>query len=619
MYRDPNNQKVFNRRALLLGGGQAVLFSALAARLYQLQVIEAERYAMLADENRINLRLLPPPRGRIFDRYGEELAVNSQNYRAVIVRERAPEVGATLGAFASIVPLTAVERERVLRALARKRPFVPVIIKENLSWEEVSRIALNAPDLPGVTIEMGQSRHYPKGIWTAHALGYVAAVADGDQSDDPLLQLPGFQIGRNGAEKLHDLALRGKAGSSQLEVNAVGRVIRELSREEGTPGADIRLTLDIALQTLATERLGEESAAAVVVDVETGEILTLVSTPGFDPENFSRGLDDATWKSLTSNPRAPLTNKAIAGQYAPGSTIKAIVALAAMEAGVASPDHRVFCTGDVELGTAKFHCWKKGGHGWMDMADAIAQSCDVYFYDIARKLGIDRIAAMARRFGLGAPLDLDLPGEKPGLIPSRDWKRAVIGKPWQQGETLVAGIGQGFMLATPLQLAMMTARLVNGGRVVVPHLTREDTDDETSPAAAERIAVSDSALTFLRRAMSRVVNDPRGTAFGSRITDAGFDMGGKTGTSQVRRITIAERLTGVRKNEDLPWEARDHALFVGFAPVDRPRYAAAVVVEHGGSGSKAAAPVARDLLAAAVRRGQGEATVAGRGRGGGEG
>ncbi|MBZ0324637.1 MAG: penicillin-binding protein 2, partial [Alphaproteobacteria bacterium] len=257
MYRDPNNQKVFNRRALLLGGGQAVLFSALAARPYQLQVIEAERYAMLADENRINLRLLPPPRGRIFDRYGEELAVNSQNYRAVIVRERAPEVGATLGAFASIVPLTAVERERVLRALARKRPFVPVIIKENLSWEEVSRIALNAPDLPGVTIEMGQSRHYPKGIWTAHALGYVAAVADGDQSDDPLLQLPGFQIGRNGAEKLHDLALRGKAGSSQLEVNAVGRVIRELSREEGTPGADIRLTLDIALQTLATERLGE--------------------------------------------------------------------------------------------------------------------------------------------------------------------------------------------------------------------------------------------------------------------------------------------------------------------------------------------------------------------------
>jgi len=618
MYRNPNSQKVFNRRALLLGGGQAALFSALAARLYQLQVIEADRYAMLADENRINLRLLPPPRGRILDRDGEVLAVNRQNYRAVIVRERAPDLAATLGAFASIVPLTAAERDRVLRMLARKRPFVPVIIKENLSWEEVSRIAVNAPDLPGVTIEMGQSRHYPHGIAVAHALGYVAAVSDADGADDPLLQLPGFQIGRSGAEKLHDLALRGKAGSSQLEVNAVGRVIRELSREEGTPGAEVRLTLDLAMQKLATERLGGESAAAVVVDVETGEILTLVSTPGFDPEEFSRGLDDAAWKSLASDPRAPLANKAVAGQYAPGSTIKMIVALAAMEAGIASPDHRVFCTGEVELGTAKFHCWKKGGHGWMDMADSIAQSCDVYFYDIARKLGIDRIGAMARRFGLGAPLALDLPGEKPGLIPSRDWKRAVIGTPWQQGETLVAGIGQGFLLATPLQLAMMTARLVNGGRAVPPHLTRRPADAE-APAPATRIDVSAKALDFLRRAMSRVVNDPRGTAFGSRIADAGFDMGGKTGTSQVRRITAAERLTGVRKNEDLPWAARDHALFVGFAPEDRPRYAAAVVVEHGGSGSKAAAPVARDLLAAAVRRGRGEATVAGRGGAGAEG
>ncbi|MHA1569845.1 MAG: penicillin-binding protein 2, partial [Alphaproteobacteria bacterium] len=487
MYRDPKTLKIFNRRALLVGGGQAALFSVLAARLYHLQVIQADRYAMLADENRINLRLIPPPRGRILDRYGEPLAVNSQNYRAVIVRERAPDLGATLAAFASIVALTEAERKRVLRALRRKRPFVTVIVKENLSWAEVSRIAVNSPDLPGVTIVMGQSRHYPQGVAAAHALGYVAAVSEADLTGDPLLELPGFQIGKSGAEKLHDHALRGTAGTSQLEVNAVGRVIRELSRDEGEPGAEINLTLDLALQRLATERLRGESAAAAVVDVDTGEVLTLVSTPGFDPGEFSRGLDAKAWRALTSNPRAPLTNKAIAGQYAPGSTIKAVIALAAMEAGVANPDHRVFCTGKVALGTAKFHCWKRGGHGWVDMADAIAQSCDVYFYDLARKLGIDRIAAMARRFGLGAPLDLDLPGEKPGLVPTRDWKRAVIGTPWQQGETLVAGIGQGFFLATPLQLAMMTARLVNGGRTVPPYLTRRPPASEgDAPPPAER-------------------------------------------------------------------------------------------------------------------------------------
>lgn len=603
MHRDADRQKLFSRRALMLAGGKGALVSLLVGRMYYLQVMQAERYATLADENRINMRLLPPPRGRIIDRYGVAIADNQQNYRVLLVREQTADARASLQALARIIHLSEHEMSRILREIRRRRSFVPVTVRENLNWEDVARIEVNTPDLPGIMIDVGQSRFYPYGMGAAHVLGYVSAVSEQDMTGDPLLELPGFRIGKAGVERVRDLDLRGSGGTSQVEVNAFGRVIRELNRQEGEPGAEISLTLDMELQKKVAERLGGESAAVVVIDVHSGDILAMESSPSYDPNAFNRGLTGKEWKELSTNPKSPLSNKAIAGQYAPGSTFKMIVALAAMEKGVITAGTKIGCSGSVELGDAKFHCWKRGGHGVLDMAEAIAQSCDVYFYEIARRTGIERIGDMARRFGLGAPLDLGLPGEAEGLVPGQDWKQAVIGSKWQTGETLLAGIGQGYLLTTPLQLAVMTARLVNGGRAVMPRLVRDGAvSDEAEEAAT--LSVTPQHLQAMVSAMDMVVNGPTGTARRARIRKNGFAMGGKTGTVQVRRITRAERDEGVVKNEDLPWKERDHALFVGYAPVSAPRYAVAVVVEHGGSGSSAAAPIARDILYETQRRGR---------------
>ncbi len=611
MHRDGDRQKLFTRRALVLGGGKFVLLSALVARMYYLQVIESDRYRTLAEDNRINLRLLAPPRGRIVDRNGQELAVNRQNYRAVLIREQVSkqlgDVETVLGYLSRIIDIGETDHRRVLREIRRKRKFVPVTIRENLEWEEVARIEVNAPDLPGVMIDVGQSRYYPYPETTSHILGYVAAVSERDLNGDALLELPGFRIGKAGIERVYDLALRGTGGNSQVEVNAFGRVIRELERNEGQPGAEVVLTIDLELQRFVSERLVGESAAVVVIDVRNGEILAMGSTPGFDPNAFNRGLSTDEWSALVNNPMSPLINKAVAGQYPPGSTFKMVVALAALDKKVITPSTRFFCPGSLKLGDSRFHCWKRGGHGWMDLENAIAQSCDVYFYEIAKRTGIEKIAEIANRFGIGAKLGVDLPGEQPGIMPTRAWKQAVFDRPWTQGETLHAGIGQGYVLTTPLQLAVMTARLVNGGYMVIPHLTRDIISDDGAVARGrgepKSVGLPATYLKLIVNAMSEVVNGTRGTARGARITEAGFEMGGKTGTAQVRRITKSERESGVKKNEDLPWESRDHAIFVGFAPIDSPRYAVAVVVEHGGGGSSTAAPIARDILLKTQLRG----------------
>ncbi len=600
--REIDRIRTFNRRAALLAGGKLVLLSALVGRLYYLQVAQSERYTMLADDNRINLRLLPPPRGRIFDRLGEPLATNRLNYRVVLISEQTPSVEATLGTLGGLIRITERERRRVLRESRRKRRFVPVTVRDNLTWDEVSRIEVNAPDLPGVMIDVGQSRHYPAGPVAAHVTGYVAAVAENELTGDPLLELPGFRIGKSGIEKTYDLVLRGSAGNSQVEVNAYGRVIRELARDNGQPGETLALTLDLGLQRYVSARIGGQSAAAVVLDVHTGDVLALASAPSYDPNAFNEGLSHAAWRELLRDARKPLIDKAIAGQYPPGSTFKMIVALAALENGVVTPQHRVTCTGEIELGDRVFHCWKRAGHGERQMVDAIEQSCDVYFYDVSRRVGVDRIAAMARRLGLGGPTGIDLPAEQPGLVPDRDWKLANYGEPWQKGETLVIGIGQGYMLATPLQLAVMTARLANGGVAVTPRLVRRPAEGGAGAPRFENLGVSPASLAVVTSGMRRVTNSPRGTAYRARIVDPGMEMAGKTGTSQVRRISKAERLAGIRKNEERPWIERDHALFVGFAPVGAPRYAAAVVIEHGGSGARYAAPIARDILRETQRR-----------------
>ena len=612
MYKDSTRFKSFSRRVAFLGGGKVLLLSLLAGRMYQLQVIESDKYKTLADENRINLRLLPPPRGTIVDRYGRALAVNQENYRVTLVAEQVNDINTMLDTLSGIISLEDYERHRILREVRRRRGFVPVTVRENLDWRDVSRIEVNAPDLPGLSIEVGQSRQYPFAEDFAHVLGYVSAVSEKEATGDPLLELPGFKVGKNGVERVFDLDLRGKAGNTQVEVNAVGRVIRELSRQEGQPGADLRLTIDQDLQKLAADRLNEEkSASAVVMDIHNGDVLALSSVPGYDPNEFVTGLSTKTWRRLINDPYAPLTNKAISGLYAPGSTFKMVVALAALEARIVTPDHQVFCRGHTQLGNARFHCWKRHGHGWQDMYDAHQNSCDVYFYDIAKRIGIDRIAEMATRFGLGDKTGIDLPSEKGGVIPTRAWKKALIGTAWQQGETLISGIGQGFILTTPLQLAIMTARIANGGKAVVPRLIRPaDTDGKEEEPVFKDLGISKRSLDVVREGMNRVTNVQRGTAYSARISEEGMEMSGKTGTAQVRRISKAERETRVLKNEERPWRERDHALFVGFAPSDNPRYAVSVVVEHGGGGSKVAAPIARDLLLATQRRDPENITVA---------
>ena len=607
--KDNRRLKLLTRRAALVAGGQSLLLATLAGRLYYLQVREADKYATLADEQRINLRLLAPPRGRIVDRFGVPLATNRQNYRVTLIADQVADVDATLNAVAMLVPVSESDRRRVLREIRRKHSFVPVSIRENLSWDEMSRIEVNAPELVGVSIEQGLTRDYPLGDMASHVLGYVAAVAEKDLTGDPLLELPDFRIGKNGAEKQHDLELRGNAGTAQVEVNAFGRVMREISRDEGSPGKEIALTLDAEIQQFAAQRcIAEGSVACVAMDALTGEIMAMVSTPGYDPAAFSAGLTSAMWNGLLQDPLNPLSNKTVSGTYAPGSTFKPMVALAALEFGI-SPETRVTCPGHFQLGNSVWHCWKPQGHGTLDMHGGIQHSCDVYFYEMSRRLGIDRFAAMAKRFGLGATLGIDMPGEKAGLIPTRDWKLATYGIPWQPGENISCGIGQSYITTTPLQLATMVSRLATGKRVV-PRLTRESgimkPDQGLFEPAFEAMGVPQKDLKVVLDGMNSVVNEPGGTAYAARIKDPAMAMGGKSGTAQVRHITAAEHEHGVRKARQVPWIERDHALFVSFAPVTAPRYVCAVVVEHGGEsaggGSAVAAPICADILVELQRR-----------------
>ncbi len=602
--REQGRYSVLSRRAVLLAGGQLALVGTLIGRMYVLEIMDAQRYTLMADENRINMRLLSPVRGRILDRFGVPLAVNQQNYRIVLVGEQVGNLDATLNAIATLVPLTDSDRHRVMRDLKRKHDFVPVVVRENLSWDEVSRIEVNVAELPGVSIELGLSRHYPFGPTASHILGYVAPVSEKELNGDPLLELPDFRIGKNGIERSRDMALRGAAGTTQIEVNAVGRVVREVSRNPGDAGRDLALTIDMALQDYATQRIAEaEAATCILMDAITGDILVMASNPAYDSNAFTKGLTAKMWQDLTTNPRGPLNNKTIQGVYPPGSTFKPVVAMAALEAGLITPDVQVVCTGKTALGDAVFHCYFKPGHGAMDLHNAIKHSCDIYFYELARRLGVDRIAAMADRLGLGRITGVDIPNERPGLIPTRAWKQAVFGVPWQNGETYSVGIGQGYVSATPIQLATMLARLVTN-RAVVPRLLRakgimdhyDPAEDVIAQSAFAPLNLNQKHLSYVLGGMEAVTNERGGTAYAARIEEAVFAMGGKSGTAQVRHITQAERDHGLRKPEDVPWKDRDHALFIAFAPVGRPRYVCAVVIEHGVAGSRIAAPVARDIL-----------------------
>tara|TARA_R110000796_G_scaffold106870_4_gene217451 strand:- start:1972 stop:3915 length:1944 start_codon:yes stop_codon:yes gene_type:complete len=596
-----------SRRAALLGGVQLLFMGGLAARMNYLQVDQADQFRLLAEENRINIRLIPPSRGEIFDRNGVRLAQNVPSYRIVIVREDADDVDAVMDQLAQVIKLDPEMRERALAEIKRSAPFLPVTVADNVSWDDVSRVSVNTPALPGVSPEVGLTRVYPRGSDFAHIVGRVGRVsqADLDALEDPdaVLRIPRFQIGKINVEARQESLLRGVAGTKQVEVNATGRVMRELARREGQSGADIQLTVDSKLQNYVQARLGPESAAVVIINCENGDLVTSASSPSYDPNLFVGGISSADYNPLLESKYRPLVNKTVQGTYPPGSTYKMMVALAALEAGIAGPDDTTYCPGFLEVGGRRFHCWKRAGHGWVDLETSLKQSCDVYYYDLALKVGIEKISAMANRFGLGIKHDLPLSSVAAGLAPTKQWKQSARGANWVIGDTVNASIGQGFTLSSPLQLALMTARIATN-RIVTPRLIKSIDGIEQPSGAGEPLGVSENNIRKVRKGMQVVVNDRRGTAYRSRIIADEMRMAGKTGTSQVRNITAAERARGVSRNEDLPWERRDHALFVAFAPYDKPRYALSVLVEHGGGGSAAAAPIARDVMLQALYGGE---------------
>jgi len=595
--------RTINRRALVVGGVQLGVIGALGLRLRSMQVEQADEFRLLAEENRVNIRLLPPARGLIFDRNGIPIADNEQNYRVVMVREDAGDIGEVLAKLTELVDIDPENLTRAMDEMQRRSPFVPVTIADRLSWEDVARINLNTPTLPGISAEVGLSRVYPWGADLAHVVGYVGPVSDYDLSriddDDPLLQIPKFQIGKTGAENKLEHTLRGSAGTRRIEVNAAGRIMRELDRQEGDAGKDIQLTLDSRLQSYVQARLDGESAGAVVIDLENGDLRAIASAPAFDPNLFVRGISVKDWTDLNENKYRPLAAKAVQGAYPPGSTFKMVTALAAMENGVVAADETVYCPGHTDVFGIRFHCWKRGGHGNINLHESLKQSCDCYYYDIAQRVGIDKMAEMARKLGLGIKHDLPLSAVAAGLAPDKAWKTSVRGEDWRIGDTVNASIGQGYVLASPLQLAVMSARIATG-REVTPRLVKLIDGVEQPSGLGQSLGINENTLRRVRSSMNDVCNHRRGTAYGSRITADEYKMAGKTGTSQVRRITPEERAAGVTKNEDLPWERRDHALFVSFAPFDKPRYALSVIVEHGGGGSRAAAPIARDIMLQAL-------------------
>ena len=591
------------RRGVLIFAIQGIFVAGLAARMRFLQIDQADQYRLLAEENRINVRLVPPSRGLVYDRDGLLIASNVQNYRAVIIREDVENLESLLNNLQTLLKISDEKKQAIRKLVLKHSPFVPITVLNNLSWSDVAKISVNAPVLHGLTADVGLNRHYPRGADYAHLLGYVGPVSDFDlkkrDDNDPLLKIPRFQIGKTGVEAKLEKALRGNAGTKRIEVNAKGRVIRELSRQESSPGQSVQMTIDTGLQNFALARLGKKSASAVVMRVDNGDLLSMASSPSFDTNLFVEGISTNDYAALRDNEFRPLADKSVQGIYPPGSTFKMVIALAALDEGLIKPNEKIRCDGHIELADRKFHCWKRLGHEEITLTEALEQSCDVFFYDLALRVGIEKITQMAKRLGIGIKHNLPLSGVARGLSPTKNWKLKTQGESWVLGDTLNVGIGQGYVLASPLQLAVMAARIASG-KVVEPRIIKRVNGVEQKIPNQLKLDIDPNALGIIRSGMYEVSNGIKGTARKSKIAISEISMAAKTGTSQVRNITSKERATGVIPNEKLPYNRRDHALFVGFAPYNQPKYAIAVVVEHGGGGSKVAAPIARDIMLRAL-------------------
>lgn len=593
-----DRSKSFTRRAFVVGAIQGGILAVLGGRLAWLQLVDGQKYKTLADKNRINVKMTLPSRGEIVDRFGVPLAVNNQNFRVMVIPEQSEDLNKALKTLSKYIELDEKKVKKVIEESKKSASFLPIEVTDDLTWKDVAKIEVNLPDLPGMSINVGEVRSYPLSEATAHIIGYVGSVTKNDleKDDSHILKLQDFQIGKTGLEKSFEKELRGEEGNSYMEVNVRGREVRELNSKKSFEGKRLRLSVDAETQRFVQSRLAQEkSASAIIMDAHSGAVYALCSYPSFDPNLFVGGIDVDRYQEILNNPQFPFNNKAISGQYPPGSTFKMITALAALKSGVANSKTIVNCKGSYEYGTDRFYCWKRGGHKYVSMETALMKSCDTYFYKLSTEIGIDNMMKMASDFGLGQKYDFDLPAEHKGLLPSKDWKMAKFGDKWRPGETIVSSIGQGYILATPLQLAVMTSRMVNGGKAVKPWLVGYVGDQKIHQEKWSAIDINQRHLNLVKRGMDRVVNDKNGTAHASQIEEPQWRFGGKTGTAQVKRITKKERLSGERSGDD-NWKYRHHALFVGYAPIKNPRYVASVVIEHGGGGSSAAAPLARDIL-----------------------
>ncbi|UVO49467.1 penicillin-binding protein 2 [Sphingomonas sp. SUN019] len=566
----------FSRRAWLLGTAQLGVGALLIGRMGWLSIAENEHYNLLSESNRVNLTLIPPRRGWIVDRHGRPIADNRTDFRVDIIPDRLRDEDKTLALLQQLLALTPEDLLRIRADLKKAAGFQPVQVAHNVDWERFAAVQVRQPELPGVAPTRGFARNYPAGAAVAHLTGYVGAATAEQfkETKEQLLVTPGFKLGKDGLEKTMETELRGQAGAKRVEVTARGKLVAELATRPDVPGQTQRLTIDVGLQEYIARRLGTNSGSAVVIDTLTGEILAMVSMPAYDPNSFSDGISHLEWKMLSDDDHVPLMNKVLQGLYPPGSTVKPMNALALLEAGV-DPNASVSCSGALRVGSGVFHCWKRGGHGGINMRRAVAQSCDIYFYEMARRVGYDAIAPVARSLGLGEKFDLPYNSQRYGTVPDSAWKLKKYKDDWTVADTMNASIGQGYVLANPLQLAVMAARIASG-RALQPSLLVNKVRRD-----APLLSSSAENLARIRDAMFAVVNDG-GTAGMSRLQIPGMTISAKTGTAQVRRITMAERAGGVLNNRQLPFKLRDHALFIAFGPTENPRYAVGIVLEHNG-------------------------------------
>jgi penicillin-binding protein 2 len=605
-----NKSRLITRRMFILSSLKIAVFIGIICRLFYLQISENIKWRSLSDKNRLREWKMPPQRGIIEDYFGEKIAKNSQVFQLHMIPEDVPNLEELFFRLSKIIDFNERKKSNLIKRLKKRKPWEPIIISDNLSWSEFSRLNLFLHETPGIKPVVSIARKYIEDGSFSHIIGYVSAVSVKDLENSALLRkinIPGLKTGKNGLEKSLNEDMIGKPGLQRFEVNAYGKRIKELKFVEGTAGKNYRTTLDIDVQKFTSELLKDKSGSICVMDIYTGDIIAMVSSPTFDANKFVHGIDTKDWQDLINDDKKPLINKSIAGLYPPGSTIKPLVALSALENDVISPNTTTECKGVIELYGHTYHCWKEKGHGFLRLREGIKQSCDIYFYEVARRLGVDRLAETANKFGLGNKVFDILDEERTGLVPSTKWKLKNIGRGWLLGETLLAGIGQGYFQVTPIQLCLMTAQLANGGYKIKPKIIyNEQALQSTTDASREQFGQlyrNQENVKFVLDAQFGATNEPMGTSYRSRHVKPEYIFAGKTGTSQTRSITEEERELKL-KQKDLPYKRRDHALFTAFAPYKNPRYAFSVVIEHGGAGSSAAAPLAKKVIKKVLDRQQ---------------